>query len=227
MSTPTRTTTHVGWHEGRDPNAFFSTTIYLAANPDVKAAGVNPLDAFRRSPAGSEGRVPSLALRSGAVSRRQSGRRGGACRSAAAFPRRRRERGAPAGRADRADRRQRLRLRLLPAAQSRRRGGRQSIRSGTSRPSAGRKGAIRTRCSTRRAISRPTPTWRPRASIRSTTTTRVGWQEGRDPSLAFDTDVLSRGQPRRRGRARQSARALPAVRHPRRPLGLRGDGVWG
>ena len=25
-----------GWHEGRDPNAFFSTSIYLAANPDVR-----------------------------------------------------------------------------------------------------------------------------------------------------------------------------------------------
>ncbi|MCJ2038566.1 carboxypeptidase regulatory-like domain-containing protein [Methylobacterium sp. J-059] len=32
-----------GWHEGRDPNAFFSTAAYLAANPDVAAAGVNPL----------------------------------------------------------------------------------------------------------------------------------------------------------------------------------------
>ena len=35
-----------GWHEGRDPDAFFSTTIYLSANPDVKAAGVNPLTHF-------------------------------------------------------------------------------------------------------------------------------------------------------------------------------------
>jgi hypothetical protein len=32
-----------GWHEGRDPNAFFSTAAYLAANLDVAAAGVNPL----------------------------------------------------------------------------------------------------------------------------------------------------------------------------------------
>ncbi|GJD46945.1 hypothetical protein AFCDBAGC_4830 [Methylobacterium cerastii] len=32
-----------GWHEGRNPNAAFSTSSYLAANPDVAKAGVNPL----------------------------------------------------------------------------------------------------------------------------------------------------------------------------------------
>ena len=31
-----------GWYEGRDPDALFSTRGYLAANPDVAAAGVNP-----------------------------------------------------------------------------------------------------------------------------------------------------------------------------------------
>ena len=35
-----------GWHEGRDPNAFFSTTDYLAANPDVAASGMNPLQHY-------------------------------------------------------------------------------------------------------------------------------------------------------------------------------------
>jgi len=48
-----------GWHEGRDPDAFFSTTIYLSANPDVKAAGVNPLTHFDQS-GWKEGRIPSL-----------------------------------------------------------------------------------------------------------------------------------------------------------------------
>jgi hypothetical protein len=48
-----------GWHEGRDPNAFFSTNTYLTANPDVKAAGVNPLTHFDQS-GWKEGRVPSL-----------------------------------------------------------------------------------------------------------------------------------------------------------------------
>ena len=32
-----------GAAEGRDPNAFFSTTGYLAANPSVRAAGINPI----------------------------------------------------------------------------------------------------------------------------------------------------------------------------------------
>ena len=32
-----------GWREGRDPGRFFSTTDYLGRNPDVAAAGVNPL----------------------------------------------------------------------------------------------------------------------------------------------------------------------------------------
>jgi len=48
-----------GWHEGRDPNAFFSTGIYLGANPDVKAAGVDPLSHFDVF-GWQEGRVPSL-----------------------------------------------------------------------------------------------------------------------------------------------------------------------
>jgi hypothetical protein len=35
-----------GWKEGRDPSAAFDSLGYLAANPDVAAAGVNPLDHF-------------------------------------------------------------------------------------------------------------------------------------------------------------------------------------
>jgi glycosyltransferase involved in cell wall biosynthesis len=31
-----------GWRDGRDPNAWFSTTYYLHANPDVRQSGVNP-----------------------------------------------------------------------------------------------------------------------------------------------------------------------------------------
>jgi hypothetical protein len=50
-----------GWHEGRDPNAFFSTVIYLSANADVKAGGANPL-AHYGSTGWQEGRVPSLAF---------------------------------------------------------------------------------------------------------------------------------------------------------------------
>ena len=32
-----------GWLEGRDPSAAFSTSKYLAAYSDVKAAGLDPL----------------------------------------------------------------------------------------------------------------------------------------------------------------------------------------
>ena len=55
---------------------------------------------------------------------------------------------------------------------------------------------------------------------------QFGWHEGRDPSVGFDTTVLSGGQSGCRRRARQSARALPPVRHPRGPLAA-ADGIWG
>jgi|GEM_PF-1835074 len=32
-----------GWHEGRNPNAYFKTGLYLALHPDVQSAGVDPL----------------------------------------------------------------------------------------------------------------------------------------------------------------------------------------
>ncbi|MET0428252.1 MAG: hypothetical protein ABW026_07110, partial [Microvirga sp.] len=32
-----------GWKEGRDPSAAFDNELYLARNPDVKAAGLDPL----------------------------------------------------------------------------------------------------------------------------------------------------------------------------------------
>jgi hypothetical protein len=38
-----------GWHEGRDPNAFFDTSGYLGLNPDVKAGGLDPLVGFDQS----------------------------------------------------------------------------------------------------------------------------------------------------------------------------------
>lgn len=36
----------LGWKEGRDPSAKFSTTAYLDLHPDVRAAGVNPLQHY-------------------------------------------------------------------------------------------------------------------------------------------------------------------------------------
>jgi hypothetical protein len=43
---PPRRATHYnthGWREGRNPSVGFDTTAYLAANPDIAAAHVNPL----------------------------------------------------------------------------------------------------------------------------------------------------------------------------------------
>ena len=39
-------TTTFGWSEGRDPGPNFDTTSYLVANPDVAAAGANPLQHY-------------------------------------------------------------------------------------------------------------------------------------------------------------------------------------
>jgi hypothetical protein len=48
-----------GWQAGKNPNAFFNTKLYLMANPDVAAAGVNPLDHFHTI-GWKEGRLPSF-----------------------------------------------------------------------------------------------------------------------------------------------------------------------
>lgn len=48
-----------GWHEKRNPNAFFNTALYLSLNPDVAAAGTNPLSHFDMS-GWKEGRTPGL-----------------------------------------------------------------------------------------------------------------------------------------------------------------------
>jgi hypothetical protein len=50
-----------GWHEGRDPSAFFSTSFYLSLNQDVKAAGINPLAHFDQA-GWKEGRALSTAF---------------------------------------------------------------------------------------------------------------------------------------------------------------------
>ena len=225
MSMPTRTIHSFGWHEGRDPNAFFSTAIYLSANPDVTAAGVNPLDAFRRQSAGwraacrrstSTRRSISPPIR---TSRRRMSIR---CAHFLQFGAAGR---APAVRADRADRRRTASTTSITCSTIRTSRPRASIRSSTSRPSAGRKGAIRTRCSTPTGISRPTPTWRRRTSTRSTTTTSsAGTRDAIRRSASTRPSYLAAYADVERG-ARQSAHALPPVRHPRGPFGLRGRRV--
>jgi hypothetical protein len=49
----------IGWREGRNPNAFFSTNGYLSANADVDAANINPLDHYHQF-GWREGRDPSV-----------------------------------------------------------------------------------------------------------------------------------------------------------------------
>jgi serralysin len=39
----------IGWTEGRDASIWFDTRGYLADNPDVAAAGMNPLEHFLQS----------------------------------------------------------------------------------------------------------------------------------------------------------------------------------
>jgi serralysin len=48
-----------GWHEGRDPNAFFDTQFYLSVYRDVRAAGVDPLVQYGQQ-GWKDGRAPSL-----------------------------------------------------------------------------------------------------------------------------------------------------------------------
>src|SRR4030095_14874452 len=47
-----------GWHEWRDPSAFFSTSFYLAVNADVRASGADPLVQFGQA-GWAQGRQPS------------------------------------------------------------------------------------------------------------------------------------------------------------------------
>ncbi|TMJ01411.1 MAG: hypothetical protein E6G97_16135 [Alphaproteobacteria bacterium] len=49
----------LGWHELRDPNAFFDTNLYLSANPDVRASGANPLTQYD-TVGWTQHRIPSL-----------------------------------------------------------------------------------------------------------------------------------------------------------------------
>jgi hypothetical protein len=50
-----------GWHEGRDPDALFSTNGYLAANGDVAKSGFNPLSHYDQF-GWKEGRDPSASF---------------------------------------------------------------------------------------------------------------------------------------------------------------------
>ena len=187
MSTPMRTTTSVGWHEGRDPNAFFSTVVYLSANPDVKAAGVNPLDHFD-SAGWKEGRVPSIDFDPRAVSRRQSGREGGAASIRCGTS----SRSAPAKAASRSRRRELHRRRTASTTST-------TCSNNPDVAAAGvdpfqhfqtvgwKEGRNPNALFDTNGYLATYTDVQPRTSIRSITTTQFGWHEGRDPSVGFDT----------------------------------------
>ena len=217
---PTRTITRSAGTRAAIRTRSSTPRLYLSANPDVKAAGIDPLVALR--PVRLEGGPRPLArLRSRAVSRRQSGRAAADVDPLAHFL----QFGAQEGR-------QPFAPTALIAAngfdyvyylqpQSGRRGRRRRSVRGISRPSAGRKGAIRTRCST------PTGYLAAYADVAAAGINpldhyhQFGWREGRDPSVDFDTDVYLAHHPDVAAAARRSAAPLPAARHPRGPLGLR------
>ena len=151
----------------------------------------------------------------------QSRREGRRCRSARAFPRQRRTGRAPGVRAVGPAGSERLRLRLLSAATIRTLRPRTSIRSSISRRSAGRRGAIRTPCSTPTSISRPTPTCGLPASIRSTiTTSSAGTRAAIRRPVSIPPNILATTPMSRRRRSIRSA--LPAIRPGRGALALRG-----
>ena len=209
-----------GRDEGRDPNAFFSTVVYRSANPDVAVAGVNPLDHFDAA-GWLEGRVPSIHF--------------DPAQYLAANPD-----VAAAGVNP-------LRHYLQFGYQE----GRQpfapseliaangfdyvyylnhnpDVAAANIDPFAAlHDGRLARGAQSERAVRRQRLSgdlWRrrrPRNVNPLDHYNQFGWHEGRDPSVGFDTTVVSRGLRRRRGRARQSAHPLPPVRHPRGPLAVR------
>ena len=124
--------------------AFFDSHGYLAVNPDVAAAGINPLDHYHQF-GWHEGRDPSANFDTTLYLHPQSGRGGGRRRSAAALPAVRLRRRPPGLSGDRAEHRRRVRCRVLSAAQSGCGGGGRRSAASTSTPSAGTKGATRMR----------------------------------------------------------------------------------
>lgn len=58
---PAQHFTAYGWHDGRNPDAFFDIAFYLARNPDVAAAGIDPLLHYAQN-GWKEGRDPSASF---------------------------------------------------------------------------------------------------------------------------------------------------------------------
>ena len=216
ISMPTRTITPRLARRPRSERVF-DTSIYLAAYPDVAAAGVNPLNHFDTI-GWKEARVPSLAFdpRQYLAANPDVAAAGidplwhflavGASEGRQAFDA----------------------AKLITAR------GFDYVYYLAANPdvkAAGvdalwhfqtlgwMEGRIRTRCSTPPAISRPTPTLPLRTSIRSITTPRRAGARARI-LRSFD-DVIFFRQRRRRGGEREPTHALPLCRSGRRTFGVR------
>ena len=225
MSTPTRTTTRSAGTKAAIRTRSSRHSIYLSANPDVKAAGVNPLDALR--PDRLAGRPRALArLRSArSISRPiRTSRPRMSIRSAHFLQHRRAARAASRSRRRELIAAERLRLRLLSAAQSRRRGrARRSVPALPDHRLEGRaqsERAVRHRrlsCDLRRRGGGAT-------SIRSITTTSSAGTRGAIRRSASTRPRISR--PIRTWRPRTSIRwCTSSSSASRRPLALRGRGL--
>ena len=175
-----------GWHEGRDPSAFFSTVDLPLGQRGRAGRGRQSADHFGQI-GWQEGRVPSLAFDPAQYLAANPDVAAAHVDPLAHFLQFGGERRAPAVRAERTDRRQRLRLRLLPAAQSRRRGRAASTRSQHFQTVGWKEGRdpnalfdtagyLATYADVAAAGINPLDHYH-----------QFGWHEGRDPSVGFDT----------------------------------------
>ena len=194
-----------GWHEGRDPNAFFDTRAIWRStgcrgerhqsarslSPDRLAAGTRSVGQFRHQ-ALPDRTIPTWRRR--AIDPLQHFLLFGLAEGRAGL------------RGDRRQHRRRLRRRVLPAGTIRTSRRPASIRCSTSTPSAGTRGAIRTPGSTPPAIWRTTPTLRRPASTRSSTTSSSAGGKGAIRRRASTRSAIWR--PTRTSRRRASIRSI-------------------
>ena len=208
----------VGWHEGRDPNAFFSTAIYLSANPDVRApasirSSISTRSAGRKAAFPRSLSIPRQYLAANPdVRRRASIRSRISCTSAAS------------------EGRQPIAPTELIAAN-----GFDYVYYLQHNPDVAAAGVDPLRhfqtagwkegrnpnalFDTAGYLATYTDV-QPRTSIRSTITiSSAGTRAAIRRSTSTPPPIC--GQSGRRGRAHQSAEALPRVRHPRGPLAVR------
>ena len=215
-----RTTTASAAREGRDPNAFFSTSWYLSLNPDVRASGVNPLDHYH-STGWREGRDPApnfdtaLYLKNNpdvaasGVDPLEHYLQFGRAEGRAVYQ-------AVGSTVARLRRRSTICCSNPDVSNCRRRPAaalqhfRLARRAQSERPVRHRRLSVALH---RRASVRHQPV----AALRAVS----AGSKGAILPAGFDTLQLHRGLSGCRGRARQPARSLPQQRHLRRPLALR------